>query len=83
MKSWVFMSFLKVKRDAPALGVLGSSFQQLGTMNENSLDCRSCTDGSAKPRSLNECSILRVTFALTRAFNPPIMFGVNLTPFNV
>ena len=68
MKSWVFKSFLKVKRDAPALGVLGSSFQQLGTMNENSLDCCTCTDGSAKRRSLDERSIRGVTFALTRAF---------------
>ena len=61
MKSWVFMSFLKVKRDAPALGVLGSSFQQLGTMNENSVDCCTWTDGSAKRRSLDERSIQGVT----------------------
>ena len=43
----VFKSFLKVERDAPALVVLGSSFHQRGTTNENSLDCRACTDGSA------------------------------------
>src|SRR4029434_4100169 len=65
LKSWVFKSFLKVERDAPALVVLGSSFHQRGTTNENSLDCRACTDGSAKRRSLDECSILGVTFALT------------------
>ena len=41
---------------------------QRGTTNENSLDCRTCTDGSAKRRSLEERSILGVTFALTRAF---------------
>ena len=58
---------LKVERDAPALVVLGSSFHQRGTTNENSLDCRTCTDGSAKQRSLDERSILGVTFALTRA----------------
>ena len=58
----------KVERDAPALVVLGSSFHQRGTTNENSLDCRTCTDGSAKRRSLEERSILGVTFALTRAF---------------
>src|SRR4029434_7063485 len=52
LKSWVFKSFLKVERDAPALVVLGSSFHQRGTTNENSLDCRACTDGSAKRRSL-------------------------------
>ena len=39
---------MKVKRDAPALGVLGSWFHQCETMNENSLDCCTCTDGSAK-----------------------------------
>ena len=38
------------------------------TTNENSLDCRACTDGSAKRRSLDERSVLGVTFALTRAF---------------
>src|SRR4029434_3258857 len=58
--------FLKVERDAPALVVLGSSFHQRGTTNENSLDCRACTDGSAKRRSLEKRSILGVTFALTR-----------------
>ena len=31
LKSWVFKSFLKVERDAPALVVLGSSFHQRGT----------------------------------------------------
>ena len=67
MKSWVFKSFLKVERDAPALVVLGSSFHLRGTTNENSLDCRACTDGSAKRRSLDERSVLGVTFALTRA----------------
>src|SRR4029434_11073768 len=36
----------------PALVVLGSSFHQRGTTNENSLDCRTCTDGTAKRRSL-------------------------------
>src|SRR4029434_494541 len=61
-------SFLKVERDAPALVVRGSSFHQRGTTNENSLDCRACTDGSAKRRSLDERSVLGVTFALTRAF---------------
>ena len=50
------------------LVVLGSSFHQLGTTNENSLDCHTCTDGSAKQRSLDERSILGVTFALTQAF---------------
>ena len=44
----------KVERDAPALVVLGSSLHQRGTTNENSLDCRACTDGSAKRRSLDE-----------------------------
>ena len=68
MKSWVFKSFLKVERDAPALVLLGSLFNQRGTTNENSLDCHTCTDGSAKRRSLDEHSILGVTFALTRAF---------------
>ena len=68
LKSWVFKSFLKVERDAPALVVLGSSFHQRGTTNENSLDCRTCTDSSAKRRSLDERSILGETFALTRAF---------------
>ena len=66
LKSWVFKSFLKVERDAPALVVLGSSFHQRGTTNENSLDCRTCTDGRAKRRSLDEHSILDATFALTR-----------------
>ena len=47
---------------------LGSSFHRRGTTNENSLDCRACTDGSAKRRSLDERSVLGVTFALTRAF---------------
>src|SRR4029434_919189 len=61
-------AFLKVERDAPALVVLGSSFHQRGTTNENSLDCGTCTDGSAKRRSLDERSVLGVTFALTRAF---------------
>ena len=69
MKSWVFKSFLKVERDAPALVVLGSLFHQRGTTNKNSLDCRTCTGGSAKRRSLDERSILGVTFAPTRAFN--------------
>ena len=32
------------------------------------LDCRTCTDGRAKRRSLDERSILGVTFALIRAF---------------
>src|SRR4029434_5940216 len=64
--SWVFKSFLKVERDAPALVVLGSSFHQRGTTNENSLDCHACTDGSAKRRSLDERSVLGVTFALTK-----------------
>ena len=32
------------------------------------LDCRTCTDGSAKRRSLDERSVLGVIFALTRAF---------------
>ena len=50
----------KVERDAPALVVLGSSFHQRGTTNENSLDCRTCTDGSAKRGSLEERSILGV-----------------------
>src|SRR4029434_7172801 len=36
LKSWVFKSFLKVERDAPALVVLSSSFHQRGTTNENS-----------------------------------------------
>ena len=67
-ESWVFKSFLKVERDAPALVVLGSSFHQRGTTNENSLDCPAGTDGSAKRRSLDERSVLGVTFALTRAF---------------
>src|SRR4029434_9265732 len=53
-KCWVFKSFLKVERDAPALVVLGSSFHQRGTTNENSLDCRACMDGSAERRSLDE-----------------------------
>src|SRR4029434_2839155 len=35
LKSWVFKSFLKVERDAPALAVLGSSFHQRGTTNTN------------------------------------------------
>src|SRR4029434_9046156 len=39
-KSWVFKSFLKVERDAPALVVIGSSFHQRGTTNENSLILR-------------------------------------------
>src|SRR4029434_3781037 len=68
LKSWVFKSFLKVDRDAPALVVLGSSFHQRGTTTDNSLDCRTCTDGSAKRLSQEERSILGVTFALTRAF---------------
>src|SRR4029434_5426243 len=68
LKSWFFKRFLKVERDAPALVVLGSSFLQRGATNENSLDCRTCTDGSVKRRSLEERSILGVTFALTRAF---------------
>ena len=38
---------------------------QRGTTNEKSLDCRACTDGSAKRRSLDERSVLGVTFALT------------------
>src|SRR4029434_5786672 len=42
LKSWVFKSFLKGERDAPALVVLGSSFHQRGTTTENSLDCRAC-----------------------------------------
>src|SRR4029434_6576994 len=70
LKSWVLKSFLKVERDAPAL-VLGSWFHQRGTTNENSLDCRACTDGSAKRCSLDERSVLGVTFALTRAFRTP------------
>src|SRR4029434_753430 len=45
---WVFKSFLKVERDAPALVVLGSSFHQCGTTDENSVDCCTCTDGSAE-----------------------------------
>src|SRR4029434_4255207 len=65
--SWVFKSFLKVERDAPALVVQGSSFHQRGTTNENSLDCRTCTDGSAKRCSLEERSILGVTFLLQQA----------------
>src|SRR4029434_430490 len=64
----VFKSFLNVERDTPALVVLVSSFHQRGTTNENRLDCRACTDGSAKRRSLDERSVLGVTFALTRAF---------------
>ena len=35
-----------------------------GTTNKNSLDCRACTDGSAKRHSLDEHSVLGVTFAL-------------------
>ena len=54
--AWVFKSFLKVKRDAPALAVLGSSFHQRGTTNEISLDCRTCTDGSAKRYSLDNAA---------------------------
>src|SRR4029434_3921163 len=42
LKSCVFKSFLKVERDAPALVVIGSSFNQRGTTNENCLDCRTC-----------------------------------------
>src|SRR4029434_1983031 len=56
------------ERDAPVLVVPGSSFHQHGTTNENSLDCCAFTDGSAKRRSLDERSVLGVTFALTRAF---------------
>ena len=41
------------------------SQKSLGTTG---LDCHTCTDGSAKRRSLDERSILGVTFALTRAF---------------
>src|SRR4029434_3448131 len=63
-----FKSFLKIERGAPALVALGSACHQRGTTNENSLDCRACTDGSAKRRSLDERSVLGVTFALTRAF---------------
>src|SRR4029434_3270198 len=63
-----FKSFLKVERDAPALVVLDSSFHQRGITNEKSLVCRTCTDGSAKQRSLDERSILGETFARTRAF---------------
>ena len=52
----------KVERDAPALVVPGSSFHQRGTTNENSLDYCTCSNGSAKRRSLDERSILGVTF---------------------
>ena len=55
---------LKGREGRPCSG----SARQRGTTNENSLDCRACTDGSAKRRSLDERSILGVTFALTRAF---------------
>src|SRR4029434_6822662 len=38
------------------------SISVCGTTNENSLDCRACTDGSAKRRSLDERSVLGVTW---------------------
>ena len=59
---------LEGREGRPCSGSVGSSFHQRGTTNENSLDCRACTDGSAKRRSLDERSVLGVTFALTRAF---------------
>ena len=59
---------LEGREGRPCPVVLGSLFHQRGTTNENSLDCRACTDGSAKRRSLDERSVLGVTFALTRAF---------------
>ena len=59
---------LKGREGRPAVVVLGSSFHQRGTTNENSLNCRACTDGSAKRRSLDERSVLGVIFSLTREF---------------
>ena len=47
LKSWVFKSFLKVERDAR-----GTTWKYLKI-----LDCRTCTDGRAKRRSLDEHSI--------------------------
>src|SRR4029434_6082630 len=63
-------SFLKIERDAPALVVLGSSFHQPGTTNENSLDCRACTDGSAKRRS--------VALSLVLSLFPSVCFSLSL-----
>ena len=60
---------LEGREGRPCSGsAIGSSFHQRGTTNENSLDCRTCTDGSTKRRALDERSVLGVTFALTRAF---------------
>src|SRR4029434_4069449 len=60
---------LEGREGRPALVVLGSSFHQRGTTNENSLDCRACTDGSDKRRSLDERSVLGVTFTTITQLN--------------
>src|SRR4029434_777711 len=51
---------LKGREGRPALVVLGSLFHQRKTTNENSLDSRTCTDGSAKRHSSDDHSILGV-----------------------
>ena len=52
----------KGREGRPCSGSARKLIHQRGTTNEKSLDCRTCTDGSAKRRSLDERSILGVTF---------------------
>src|SRR4029434_5861021 len=63
-----FQELLKGREGCPCSSSARQLVPPTGTMNENSLDCRACRVGSAKRRSLDEHSILGVTFALTRAF---------------
>ena len=59
---------LKGREGCPCSGSARQLVPPSGTTNENSLDCRTCTDGSAKRRSLDERSIRGVPFAFTREF---------------
>src|SRR4029434_9053101 len=65
LKSWVFKSFLKVERDTPALVVLGSSFHQRGTTNENSgvpyLHRRQCQTTLTRRAQHPRCNICPYT----------------------
>ena len=63
-----FQELLKGREGRPCSGSARQLVPPTGTMNDNSLDCCTCTDGSAKRLSLDERSFRWVTFAPTRAF---------------
>ena len=56
---------LEGREGRPCSGSTRQFVPSVRTTNENSLDCRACTDGSAKRRSLDERSVLGVTLHMT------------------